>query len=53
MTPVDALSDLTQSTQIDATAPRFFLDPAIDANPDDGDWWLDIGGVDLPGSLAV
>ncbi len=53
MIPMNSLPDSTQPAQVDVTAPRFFLDAAIDANPDDGDWWLDIGGVDLPGSLAV
>lgn len=53
MTPLNAIPEPTQTSQPDALAPRFFLDAAIDANPDDGDWWLDIGAVDLPGSLAV
>lgn len=53
MNAIDTLSIPAQPAQLDAPAPRFFLDAAIDANPDDGDWWLDIGGVDLPGSLAV
>lgn len=53
MTPLNALPEPTQTSQPDALAPRFFLDAAIDANPDDGDWWLDIGAIDLPGSLAV
>lgn len=29
--------------------PRFFLDATYDAAAEDGDWWLDLGGVDLPG----
>lgn len=53
MTPLDTFAEPVQAAQTDVTAPRFFLDNAIDANPDDGDWWLDIGGIDLPGSLAV
>ncbi|HEY1189738.1 MAG TPA: hypothetical protein VGE74_18970 [Gemmata sp.] len=53
MTPLNTLPELTQPAQLDAQAPRFFLDAAIDANPDDGDWWLDIGAIDLPGSLVV
>ena len=53
MTPLDALSQLPQSAQADVAAPRFFLDGALDASPDAGDWWLDLGAVDLPGSPAV
>ncbi len=53
MTPLNTLPDTAQPAQTDVTAPRFFLDAVIDANPDDGDWWLDIGSVNLPGSLAV
>jgi hypothetical protein len=30
------------------TTPRFFLNPAFDANPEDGDWWLDLGRIDIP-----
>ncbi len=33
--------------------PHFFLDTAYDASSDDGDWWLDLGGVDLPGGSPV
>ena len=32
--------------------PRFFLDDAIDAAAD-GEWWLDLGRVDLPGFPGV
>ena len=53
MTPINALPEPAQSAQADVTVPRFFLDNVIDANPDDGDWWLDIGAIDLPGSLSV
>ncbi len=53
MLPLNTLTNTSQPAQPDVTVPRFFLDDAIDANPDDGDWWLDIGSVDLPGSLAV
>lgn len=53
MIPTSSLPDSTQPAQTDVTGSRFFLDASFDANPDDGDWWLDIGGVDLPGSLAV
>ncbi len=30
--------------------PRYFLDAGYDANPDDGDWWLDVCPVTLPGN---
>lgn len=53
MTPLNSLPEPTQTAQSDVATPRFFLDNVIDANPDDGDWWLDIGGFDLPGALAV
>ncbi|MDY3554532.1 hypothetical protein R5W24_003656 [Gemmata sp. JC717] len=53
MTPLINLSEPVQSTQADVSVPRFFIDNTIDASPDDGDWWLDLGGVDLPGSIAV
>lgn len=53
MIPTSTLPGSTQPSQPDAAASRFFLDDAFDANPVDGDWWLDIGGVDLPGSLAA
>lgn len=53
MTPLDALTQLSQPAQGHVADPRFFLDGTIDASPDDGDWWLDLGAVDLPGGLAV
>jgi hypothetical protein len=31
--------------------PRYFLDAAYDTNPEDGDWWLDVGPVTLPGNF--
>jgi hypothetical protein len=40
-------TDHVQPTTADDTRPRFFLDDAYDANTD-GDWWLDLGRVDLP-----
>jgi hypothetical protein len=26
----------------------FFVDATYDVDPDDGEWWLDLGRVDLP-----
>ncbi len=40
-------NDSSKPTPADDSRPRFFLDDAFDANPD-GDWWLDLGSVDLP-----
>jgi hypothetical protein len=48
MIPTAPTPDQTQPIQADDTRPRFFLDDSF--NPDtDGDWWLDLGRVDLPG----
>jgi hypothetical protein len=43
----------TQLPQSADTEPRFFVNAAIDADPRDGDWWLDLGGVDLPTDLCA
>jgi hypothetical protein len=45
-------ADYSQPVHADASQPRFFLDAAYDANLD-SDWWLDLGGVDLPLAPAV
>ncbi len=45
-------TDHNPTTPADASQPRFFLDAAFDANTD-GDWWLDLGSVDLPTAPAV
>lgn len=45
-------SDPTPNTASDDTTPRFFLDDAFDS-PADGDWWLDLGHIDLPTAVAV
>jgi hypothetical protein len=45
-------SDYNQPTPADDMRPRFFLDDSYDATPD-GDWWLDLGSVDLPLPQAV
>lgn len=45
-------TDMMPSTAADDTAPRFFLDDAFDPTAD-GDWWLDLGCVDLPTGCAV
>ncbi len=42
-----APTDLNQTTYANPSQPRFFLNDAYDANTD-GDWWLDLGSVDLP-----
>lgn len=47
-----AHSDHVQHAHADDVSPRFFIDDAYDVNPD-GDWWLDLGGVDLPTADAV
>jgi hypothetical protein len=57
MTPTTPTADRMQPpthTQpaADDVCPRFFLDDAIDAGTD-GDWWLDLGRVDLPFATAV
>lgn len=38
----------TPHTPADDRKPRFFLDASIDKPDDLGDWWLDLGTVDLP-----
>ncbi len=53
MIPNGTNHDPLQSSQVDTITPRFFIDATIDANPDDGDWWLDIGDVNIPGALAL
>lgn len=45
-------TDHTQPTPADDCRPRFFLDDTYDADTD-GDWWLDLGRVDLPTAPAV
>ncbi len=45
-------SDAFQPAPTDDTRPRFFLDDAFDASAD-GDWWLDLGAVDLPTAQVV
>ena len=47
-----APNDHTPYSTADDTSPRFFIDDTYDANPD-GDWWLDLGSVDLPTGCAV
>jgi hypothetical protein len=47
-----APADHTQLNSADDSRPRFFLDASFDANAD-GDWWLDLGAVDLPAAPAV
>jgi hypothetical protein len=47
-----APTDHNQPIHADDSRPRFFLDDAYDANTD-GDWWLDLGAVDLPTAPAV
>lgn len=51
MIPTAPNTDYTQPTA-DDTHPRFFLDDAFDADAD-GDWWLDLGCVAVPGVPAV
>lgn len=36
-----------------APEPRYFVNAAIDTDPGDGDWWLDLGGIDLPSDLCA
>lgn len=45
-------TDMTPNTAAADTTPRFFIDDAFDTAPD-GDWWLDLGSVDLPTSVAA
>jgi|GEM_PF-7043991 len=45
MTPTLPMNPM-QPTDTD-DAPRYFLDDRYDAGID-GDWWLDLGSVDLP-----
>jgi hypothetical protein len=52
MIPNATTTDHTQPTATDDGSPRFFLEAALDTDSD-GDWWLDLGLVDLPGLLAV
>lgn len=47
-----APSDQNLPIPADDTRPRFFLDDSYDADTD-GDWWLDLGRVDLPLQQAV
>jgi hypothetical protein len=47
-----APTDHAQMIHADDSQPRFFLDATFDAHTD-GDWWLDLGGVDLPTALPV
>jgi hypothetical protein len=42
----------TQLQNADTCPLRFFLDDAFDAGTD-GDWWLDLGRVDLPTAPTV
>jgi hypothetical protein len=50
MIPTAHTTDHVSPTTADDTRPRFFLDDDFDASTD-GDWWLDLGRVDLPGVL--
>jgi hypothetical protein len=43
----------TQLHQAADTEPRFFVNATIDTDPRDGDWWLDLGCVDLPSDLCA
>ena len=52
MIPTSPAADHVQPAAADDTRPRFFLDDAFDADAD-GDWWLDLGRVDLPAAPAV
>ena len=53
MFPTLAVSDHTQQSAADDGRPRYFLDDTFDADIPDGDWWLDLGRVDLPVVPAV
>jgi hypothetical protein len=45
-------SDSSHTSPYNESHPRFFLDDAIDATCD-GDWWLDLGLIDLPISFQL
>ena len=45
-------ADHTPNTVTDDATPRFFLDDTFDSTAD-GDWWLDLGHIDLPTHMAV
>lgn len=45
-------SDHVPHPPTDAPGAPIFLDDAYNAGAD-GDWWLDLGAVDLPQSCAV
>lgn len=49
---VTAMTDTTPTTASDDTTSRFFIDDTFDS-PTDGDWWLDLGHIDLPNAVAV
>lgn len=49
---VTTMTDATPATLPDDTAPRYFIDDTYDC-PTDGDWWLDLGHIDLPTAVAV
>jgi len=53
MIPTVSPADLPPPSNPDDVRPRFFLDDAYDAGLADGDWWLDLGSVDLPTATAV
>jgi hypothetical protein len=53
MIPTADPSDHAQPSTTDDCQPRYFLDDAFDAGCADGDWWLDLGCVDLPNVPAV
>jgi hypothetical protein len=53
MIPTADPADHALPTPADDGRPRFFLDANYDASPDDGDWWLDLGRVDLPGPTTL
>lgn len=53
MIPTANQTDHTQLSAADDTRPRYFLDDTFDAGCADGDWWLDLGAVDLPIASAV
>jgi hypothetical protein len=52
MTPIATNHDHIQPALADNGRPRFFIDDRYDADSD-GDWWLDLGSVDLPVATAV
>jgi hypothetical protein len=45
-------TDHDQAIHADDNGPRFFLNDAFDATTD-GDWWLDLGHIDLPAAPPV